>query len=324
MSRGTQGTFEALQLETEIEQRGYSEFRHNIPDEQIENLVERYADFTLNLPDPEFSTMDAMLPTENLGIQWRLDELDRSRDDQEEWHKYRTNTVGIGKPDGYTNRSFQERALRYSRGLSLPPEDPKEFYHFTPRHWAKMSNNHAEYSWGHRPSEVQGLEEAFRPIHQSASKLILKVAGIIEDVHPEIRRFFSTESLANSPVRLLFYHPSQNLHLGAGHYDKASLTIQIAESHEGLRVASDKDAELLPVVRPNDIAVVFPGDGLARRFGPETPFRPGWHDIAKIDRLNSGRSVPPKAAEVCARWALIFFANGENFRNPNKSSMHTR
>jgi hypothetical protein len=34
--------------------------------------------------------------------------------------------------------------------------------------------------------------------------------------------------------------------------------------------------------------------------------------------------VPPKAVEVCARWALIFFANGDNFANPSKSKMHIR
>ncbi len=339
-----QQTLEGAWLLQEIGERGYAELRHGIPDEQIEEVVNRYADFTLNHPDPQPETMDAMLPSfptpkdsSNAKLydkdgfflwdEWmskQLDELERSKDVQKEWHKYRTNVNGVGKPDGYTNRSFQEQALKLSRGLIIPPEDPKEYFHFSMRHHVGMVQNHRDYGWGSIPPEVIELGRAFRPIHQKAAQLIIKVAALIEETHPGIRDFFDAPSLATSPVRLLFYHPSESNQLGAGHYDKGALTIQIAESHEGLRVAPNDKAQLMPIVRAEDMAVVFPGYSLRETVGENTPFQPGWHDIIRIDRLNQGRSVPPKAIEVCARYALIFFANGKNFVTPDKTLMHTR
>jgi hypothetical protein len=344
MSRDTQLSIEAHGLLTEIENRGYSELRHGIPDEQIDILVDAYTDFTLNHPDPLPETMDGMLPTEptandlanpayrdkegnfveELWLAKQLDELDRSQDSQPEWHKYRTNTVGIGKPDGYSNRSFQERALRQARGIIIPSEDPKEFFHHSSTHHVKMAQNHTEFGWGTFPSELAKLELAFSPIHRKASELILRVAGLVEETHPGVREFFSVRSLASSPVRLLFYHPLGQEQLGAGHYDKSAVTVQIGESHEGLRVAPNKEADLEPIVRGSDMAVVFPGKAIKEKFGKDTPYKPGWHDIVRADQLNEGRTVPPRAQEVCARWALIFFANGEGFVAPDKTAMHTR
>lgn len=340
-----QQTLDGARLLREVGERGYAEFRHEIPDDQIDHLINTYANFTLSHPDPRPETMDAMLPAEPsaddennrkfydhntqrfLHGEWmskQLDELDHSKDKQTEWHKYRTNVYGVGKPDGYTNRSFQERALKQARGLIIPAEDPKEFFHFSMRHYTGMVQNHRQYGWGTIPPEAAKLEEAFKPIHQKASQLIVRVAGLIEETHPEIGNFFDRASLATSPVRLLFYHPSNSEQLGAGHYDKSALTIQIAESHEGLRVAPNSDTPLQPVIRESDQAVVFPARSLREIFGEDTPFQPGWHDIIKAERLNQGRNVPPKALEVCARWALIFFANGKDFVNPDKSLTHTR
>lgn len=311
-------------LISDIQERGYSEFQHGIPSEQIDYLIETYADFTLNHPDPRPETMDAMLPDDHAGIEKRLDELERSKDTQTEWHKYRTNVLGVGKPEGYTSRSFQERALKQARGFVIPAEDPKEFFHYTPRHWSAMARNHKDYGWGSIPPELSKLNQAFAPIHKKASQLVLKVAGLIEETHPEVSKYFDQTSLATSPVRLLFYHPGTSEQLGAGHYDKSKLTIQVAESHEGLQVAPNSNSPLQPVVRADDRAVVFPGLGLRDIVGDNSPYQPGWHDIVRVNRLNEGRSVPPKAVEVCARWALIFFANGANYINPDKSLTHAR
>lgn len=320
----TQLSTEGERLRSEISARGYYEMQHDISSDEVEQLISAYADFTLAHPDPMPETMHAMLPTSNVDLEKRLDELDRSRDTQKEWHKYRTNIAGIGKPDGYTNRSFQEYALKSTRGSVIPPEDPKEFFHFTSRLHVAMARNHQEYGWGAIPPEVFYLESAFRPIHTKASKLILKVAGLIEETNPEIRNFFDVASLAGSPVRLLFYHPDSSMQLGAGHYDKSSLTIQIAESHEGLRVAPDSERDLEPVVRESDTVVVFAGRSFQQKLPADTIFQPGWHDIVKVNQLNHGRNVPSRAAEVCARWALIFFANGSDFVNPDKATTHSR
>ncbi len=349
-----QQSLEGMQLLADLQARGYAEFDHGIPDEEVELVIERYADFTLNYPDPEPATMDAMLPQKptsqdlvnpkyseevedeagekiKTGIfspgTWmskKLDELDRTADTQAGWHKYRTNIPQVGKPDGYTNRSFQERALKQARGLAvIPSEDPKEFYHFTPCHYATMARTHVELGWGSIPQEVGLLNGAFAGIHQKAAALMLRVCSIIEETHPEITRFITPESLLTSPIRLLFYHPTDNEQLGAGHYDKSGSTLQLAESHEGLRVGLGKDSPLKEIVRPPNQAVYFPGKQFAEAF-PDTPFQPGWHDIVSIDRYNEGRTIPSKAIEVCARYALILFANPVDFVQPDKSETHKR
>lgn len=321
-----QQTLEGVQLIDDITERGYAEFDHHISPEIIDNLVNRYANFTLNHPDPQPATMDAMLPETDdiIDLSHRLDELDRSADNQAEWHKYRTNTASIGKPNGYTNRSFQEKALKQARGLALPPEDPKEFYHFTPRHHSAMARNHYEFGWGPIPPEVSALNMAFADIHTKASELIVRVCAIVEETHPEIRQFITKESLRTSPIRLLFYHPSNGDSLGAGHYDKGAMTLQLAESHQGLRVAPSDGRPLEQVVRSADKAVFFPGTAIKEQHCNDTPYLPGWHDIVKTDILNEDRMVLPKASEVCARWAIIFFVNNENFVQPDKADTHTR
>ena len=194
----SQQSLEGLQLQLDIEQRGYAELEHGIPGEAIEMLIHTYTDFTLAHPDPEPETMDAMLPETPDDISlFKLDALDRSKDTQATWHKYRTNVPGIGKPDGYTSRIFQDRALQQTRGISLG-EDPKEFYHFTPVHRAAMARMHREYGWGIVPREVDKLDVAFGRVHNMATKLMMKVCGIVEETHPEIRQFITPGSLRTS------------------------------------------------------------------------------------------------------------------------------
>lgn len=322
-----QGTFEHERLVSDIAERGYAEFEHGIPPDHIDRLVDSYAIFTQALPDPSHQLASAMLPSENAGIEERLDDLDRSVDKDPQWHKYRTNTDGVGKPNGYTNRSLQVTALREVRGLEIG-DDPKEFYHWTPAHHVHMVGNHNEFGWGPLPSEVIALGMAFSPIHHRATKLLFKVLALIEEDHPEIRRIVTPQSLRTSPLRLLFYHGSdQGSELGAGHYDKSTITVQIAESHEGLRVAPDSASPLAPVQRQPEKAVIFPGKSLRESLDTpqlETPYQPGWHDIVKVGRLNEGRSMSPEAAQSCVRWALIFFANQQNFIQPDKSATHQR
>lgn len=345
-----QQSIEGRLLLDDIAERGYAEFNHVISADQIEHLVDAYAQFTLAHPNPSPETMSAMLLQEPDGAarantkyqdrngifvpgKWmaaQLDELDYTADKQAQWHKYRTNTPQVGKPDGYTNRSFQQGALRDARGLILdPPEDPKEYYHFTPSHQANMARAHQKFGWGSIPGEVTSLEQAFTPVHAKAVELVVRICAIIEETHPEIRNFVSLDALRTSPVRLLFYHPEEARpdtdvdYFGAGHYDKSALTLQLAESHEGLRVAPHDGALMEPVRRNSDKAAFFPGKALSTQY-ENSPYSPGWHDIVKTDVLNQGRSVPAEASAVCARWAIIFFANYANYVQPSKASMHTR
>jgi hypothetical protein len=323
MSSARQLSMESSALAYEIQQRGAAMMDHGLSMYQIDTLIDAYTNFTSRFDDPEPETMDAMLPDASPELLAKqLDDLDRSQDNQQTWHKYRTNIPWVAKPGGYTNRIFQAAAIEKTRGIVLE-EDPKEFYHFSPGMKQVVKDQHSEYNWGKIPNEFSVLDTSFLAIHTAGRLLTEKTLSIIEDIHPEVRRLVTPESISTSPVRLLFYHKDQAEELGAGHYDKSVLTFQIAESHEGLRIAKDKESPLEMVRRPSETAAMFPSWGLQKEF-PETPFTPGWHDITKSDVLNEGRNMPEKTAALCARWALIFFVNEANFVQPDKAITHHR
>lgn len=329
----SQTTFEGERLLREITERGYYELEHGIPAEEMQEAVQSYADFTTEYPDPDYQTMSDMLPQDLVvdehGNCKQLDDLIRSNDKQDEWHKYRSNTDGVGKPNGYTNRSHQADSLLKIRGIEVV-EDPKEYFHYTPQWLPKVRLNHASFDWGNVPQALLDVDKAFHTIHRKAATIITQTASLIEEVHPEITGFFDRKSLASSPIRLLFYHAPvlpdlpASTQLGAGHYDKGALTVQLAESHLGIRVAPDSDSNLELIKRDATTAILFPGSSMKANFGSDTPFQPGWHDIIKDTRLNEGRFIPEIAQGVCTRWAMIFFANGKGFKNPDKALMHRR
>ncbi len=323
MSKGRQLSFENPRLLREIKERGAAEFEHNISVDQIDDLIDCYTRFTTNWGDPEPETMDAMLPDapiETLAKQ--LDDLDRSKDKQKNWHKYRTNAPWIAKPVGYTNRYFQSQALQITRGINLP-EDDKEFFHYTPGMKDVVERQHEQYGWGKPPQEFYMLCNAFIRVHTASRKLTEKILSVVEDTHPNIRQLVTPSSTLTSPVRLVGYHRGDQQELGAGHYDKSVFTFQLAESHEGLRIAKDNNSPLEIVRRESDKAVFFPSKSLKDNY-PDTPFTPGWHDIIKSETLNHGRHMSEATRAVFGRWALIFFVNEENFVQHDKSLTHHR
>lgn len=329
-----QRTVESIILEQDIMARGYHEIEHGISDDQIEDLIQRYTDFTTQLPDPNHATMSALMQpgTDADVLKHTLDDLLYANDTQESWHKYRTNVPGIGKPDGYTNRDLQVAALASQRGVYMQ-DDPKEYYHFTPKHRGIVAEHHRRFGWGAVPSQVDKLDTAFGAIHYRASQLMMRVCSYIEEIHPEIRNVVTKQGMLGSPVRLLFYHPGSSTELAAGHYDKSVLTAQLAESHLGLEVATTKDEPLQPIIRPAQKGVVFVSNTLSAKPSdknprgghfPNSPLRPAWHKVGTSTTANEGRFIPVEAAAVCARWSLIFFVNEHDYIDPGKTAMHTR
>ena len=315
-------TVEGDRMRHEIQERGYYELNHGIPYELIEGLVEAYGEFTAQLPEPDFSTLVDMLPITHPEIADNLDVLDRSADRQTDWHKYRTNAEGVAKPNGYTNRHLQQLALA-SAGIVIPPEDPKEYYHYSPQHRAGMRQNHAKYNWGDLPREVTRLDDAFEPIHERAVNISRIIFSMIEETNPEALRKVSARSLIRSPLRLLFYRTADGPEqcLGGGHYDKSAITIQIAESHGGLRIARSKTDELQHVQRDSKSAVAFVGRDPQFKL---QDMKPGWHDIQPGGAQVDGRVIPEFVQETYARWALIFFPNTDGFVQPGKLHTHIR
>lgn len=316
-------------LRYELKERGYAELEHGISADQFLDLTSRYFEFSLAHPDPETTTMDAMLPPTPPDIKnsnW-LDELDRSKDTQIVWHKYRTNTESPAKPNGYTNRSAQEEALVEKRGVILH-EDPKEYYHWMPGHLEAMMANHSEFGWGPIPPEVIELDAAFVDIHKIAREIMWEVCREIEDQHPGLTKLITPASLLASPLRLLGYHHSDKPYLGEDHYDKSWITFQPGESHEGLLVAKDKESPLELVRRNADRGLVFMGKSLSDPeigFFPDSPYGPAWHGIRNLDQPNQGQyPIPDWAQERFKRWALIFFAGNTDLQVLTKQDTHVR
>jgi hypothetical protein len=313
----------------ELQERGYAELEHGIDPEHFYELTEAYFKFSLAYPDPEPATIDAMLPTtpDDINDSNWLDELDRSKDTQAEWHKYRTNTESPGKPNGYTDRSFQEEALWQQRGIEIG-EDPKEYFHWMPRHLRDVMDNHREYEWGLIPDEVFDLTTAFSIIHVKSHLLMRKVCRTIEDQHPGLNQIITPQALNTSPLRLIGYHHSDKPYLGGDHYDKSSLTLQLGESHEGLLVAKDCDSPMEPVRRDASKTVLFMGKRLSDpSIGhfPDSPFKPGWHGIQNLDVMNQGQCpIPEFAKDKFQRWALIYFAGNVELGIPSKADTHVR
>jgi hypothetical protein len=324
-----QATLEGSVLRTNISEQAYALVEHGISSDLIDELVNAYATFTDSeeYSTPDLETINSMLNTFDKEGEIDLDVLDYHRDTNFEWHKYKTNHPQHAKPGGYTNRSLQVEALRaFGRDISpktgLPLEDdPKEFYHYHPDGTEVMSNIHKKYGWGSIPPEVLELHARFSPIHQLARQAITETFRILEDDCPElINKYVRPEDLDNSPLRLIFYHDGQGDVLAAEHRDKSTMTMQIAESHMGLRVRNPETREMQLVRRSAKEGVLFPGllyPTMHKEVGTALP--PTYHDVINLDESNDSRALHGRN---CARWALIWFTNAELFRIPEKHETH--
>lgn len=318
----TQLTFKGNDIRSDIEQDGYSLVSNGIEDnDAVDELIESYARFTDNLPDPEPETMNAMIVDTS-----RLDAINYSADKQPEWHKYRTNHPQPAKPGGYTNRSLQIATLRQfqrdkTSGGNAITDDPKEYYHFHPNSLGKMAVQHQQFGWGKIPPEVLVLNMRFARIHELAYLAIKNNLSLLEESHPELTtRYITPDDLNNnSPIRLVFYHLGQGDILAGGHYDKSAFTMQVAESHMGLRVQNPETGSMIQVRRPANLGVAFPGF-LWRQMYPDSQLSPTWHDVINLNEINDGQKL---RGQNCARWALIWFCNTDSLDVPQISDTHS-
>jgi hypothetical protein len=301
-------------LQLQIEQQGYALLEHNIPSDAIDDMVAAYAEFTDNHPDPETATMDAMISNTK-----DLDKLHFTVDQQKEWHKYRTNVPFFAKPNGYTNRSFQAQVLSKHRNLDIK-EDPKEYFHYAPGMREKLTDRHERFGWGPMPPEVERLLGRMHVIHYMAKQAISKFYASLEGMNPGLAQFVTPKDLDISPVRGLFYHKGQGEILAGGHHDRGLGTLQIAESHLGLRVRDPQTNAMIEINRDPQYGVAFPAVKWKQAL-PDTTLRSLWHDVINIeqecpDRHLHGRNI--------ARWAIIFFTNSKRVgEHQVKANTHT-
>lgn len=300
--------------QTELEQKGFVLLDQKIPAEVIDAYISAYADFTDNLPDPEPATMNAMIKNVK-----NLDRLDYSKDKQKEWHKYRTNTPHFAKPNGYTNRSFQVAVLENMRGTEQG-DDPKEYFHYTPGMREEVAKRHQQYGWGATPPELERLMSRAHSLHYFAKTAMTGFYATLQESHPDLARFVRPQDLDISPLRGLFYHHGQGDELAGGHHDRGLGTLQIAESHLGLRVRNPATDEMDLVERDPEYGIAFPALKWRSAF-PDSNLRSLWHDVINVptackDRVLHGQNV--------ARWSIILFTNSQEIGDQNvKNLTHT-
>ncbi len=323
----SQLSFEGEVLYEDIKERGYALVEHAIKPEHIDELIAAYADFTDNYPDPDPETMNAMITDPK-----KLDVLDYSKDTQTEWHKYRTHIPHFAKPNGYTNRSYQTQVLRDLRGLEIE-DDPKEYFHYTPsifnpshgdrEVWplrVVLQEHHKYYAWGPIPKEVITLNNHMQRVHHAGKLALTRLFGSLEETQPDITRFIRPLDLDISPVRLLFYHLGQGEQLAEGHHDRGFSTLQIAESHQGLRVRNPGTGEMDAITRDPSMGVAFPALKW-KVAAPDSGLKSLWHDVMNIDTPNRDRHLHGRNV---SRWALIFFTNSiELSESSIKARTHT-
>ncbi len=292
----------------DLAEQGFSLVAHTISPNQIDDVFGSYAEVSDNLPKPELTTLNAMIKDPE-----ELDDLDYQADTQQEWHLYRTNTPHFAKPSGYTNRSLQIEALTaHGRNVTASGDvlldDPKEFYHFDAHTLDRMIAHHEQHGWK-LPQEVIDLHRnKLEPLHAAARLVVVDTLARLEVAYPELlKTVFTPEDIMSSAMRILIYHKGQGDVLAAGHYDKGGATFQFAESHLGLRVRNPKTGEMTEINRDSKYAAFF----LAANFVfdhvyPNSPLRPGWHDVIKNPEAAKDRRV---YGIDCERNALIFFVN---------------
>ncbi|HTE57428.1 MAG TPA: hypothetical protein VK694_01700 [Verrucomicrobiae bacterium] len=289
-------------LHAETLSQGYALVPHHVPPEAIDAYAEAYGIFTDQLPDPEPEAMNAMvLDPKN------LDRLDPRADKAAQWHKYRSNVPHPGKPNGYTNRTIQVDALSKVRGLDIA-DDPKEFFHYSPGMRDALEARHAEFGWGPMPPELLVLLMRAQTLHYAAKQAITGFYRALELTHPHLSDFTAPADLDHSPVRGVFYHKGQGDVLADGHYDRGLGTLQLAESHLGLRTRDPQTGEMIMVERDPRMGIAFPSLKW-RQASPDSELQPLWHDVINVDTACEGRELH---GGNIARWAIIFFTNSRD------------
>jgi hypothetical protein len=233
-----------------------------------------------------------------------------------------TNHPVFGKPGGYTNRSLQIDALRFFGVGSNIDDDPKEYYHYSPLGLGRIQKLHDMYEWGAIPPRVIRLHEKFATVHELGAKAMVKTMIELEDTHPNVvGRFITPAAIEESPVRLLFYHPGQGSVLAAGHFDKGVATIQIAESHEGLRIKNPQDGTMETLVRSPEYGAFFLAHAWKKEpMYPDSALTPAFHDVVNAPVPNEGRNL---YGQNVARWSIIFFMSAfASGHIPKKQDTH--
>ncbi len=257
--------------------QAYEPIKIELAKDEVQNVMDSYLNF-LTLPQPERE---------------RLFHLDESRP--------RTGETGY---------------VRKNADSSSHDNDNKHYFHMTPDLWERFQPISLE---GRKlPFESKLLIWNSHYVYQSLGKAALQKYIELETDFPLLKGIhFPSNGTLQHKLRLVAYQGGKDKTLAAGHYDKGTGTIAVAESHGGLRVGhSPKDLQL--VERDQFEPIFFHGYGwhqLAEMLDVKTGRRAAWHDV-----IDTGERV----REDVMRWAMIYFLDPANiYLESTKEQTHT-
>ena len=179
-------------------------------------------------------------------------------------------------------------------------KDKKEVFHYTP----DITRVIGVLAAHDRPLALQRFDAAAQAVWETAATAartkLQELAAeypLVEGIH------FNPDGATNNHLRFLAYYGNGEQELAAGHYDKSTLTIALAESHGGLRLA-ERPQDLSLLERDPTQPVIFHGRGwlkLMEQLGSTSNRVPAWHDVVEVDGLGVKDDI--------LRWALIYFVN---------------
>lgn len=201
-------------------------------------------------------------------------------------------------------RSDLGYTLRRSEGTHF---DDKEYFHFHPIIFEKEADFLAE-----QPVAREFMDRA-AVIWEHAVETVRTVLNLMEERYPGITARHLDQEQPEVVLRFLQYHPKgESGILAKGHYDAGSLTLAIAESGPGLRIANSRQ-EMIPVVHHEGSAIFFPGISFPQVTG-ERYFLPTWHDVV---RMNDASQVGSSE-----RWAVVCFFNAADVQSGSWEANH--
>ncbi len=244
----------------------------------------------------------------------------------------------IAVPFEISKREFQDAAQAFIYFLSLPVDvkkkfyvkfdvkdrksdvgyllrmqemgnaDNKEYFHYHPLAEKKFKSLAKKY-----PEAKMFMRRASH-IYAEASKTMSRVIKVLNAEFPGIyNKFFSKNGRNRFFLRFLKYdYQAVGAALAIAHYDNGGCTLALAESAPGLRIGRDNKS-LRAVIHKDKTAIFMPGLNLHTITSKE--FTPAWHDVVQKSKRTTNKNI--------ARWAIVFFADTQDFRRSPFKKTHT-
>jgi len=187
--------------------------------------------------------------------------------------------------------------------------DKKEFFHYHPGIEEYFSDN------PHRTKPaVHSFIEAARALDAAAASTLRTLLGVLSQKYPRAQDEYFSGNNRRTLLRFLKYDVAgKGNFLAKAHYDSGGCTLALAESAPGLRVGTVSE-DLKPVSHTDHTALFMPG--LYFHEVTDTTFHPVWHDVIQTEENTH--------SETTARWAIVFFADGESQKErPSREEVYT-